>query len=82
MKPRRDLAAIRECGCVAIIMVVESERYTASANDMATFYKDVHRATTRKRKPIKLTVVEFRDNQKWNMRCPVCDPRLALEASK
>lgn len=80
-KERRDLAAFLECGCVAIIMVLESDIYTASAKDIADFYKEVHKAQTRKRNPLKLRVEEIRHTN-WKMRCSVCDPRLELQGEQ
>ena len=68
---RRDLAAFRECGCVAIITVVESDHFTASAKDIGDFYASVHKCQTRKKNPIKLRVEEIYHTD-WKMGCPIC----------
>jgi len=68
---RRDLAAFLECGCVAIIMVVESDNFTASAKNISDFYASVHKCQTRKNNPIKLRVEEI-SHKDWKMGCPIC----------
>ncbi len=67
------IAGVLPCGCVSLIMVVESSdgKYKASVKDMADFYASVNRQTTRKRNPLKLEVKEI-VGRDFQMGCDVC----------
>lgn len=73
----KSIAACKPCGCVSIIHCVESDSgYKASPADLADFYRDVHRATTRRRNPLVLEVKEI-IGRDFKMGCDVCRPRPA-----
>lgn len=71
----KSIAACKPCGCVSIINVIESDSgYKATPADLADFYRDVHKATTRKRNPLVLDVKEI-IGRDFKMGCAVCRPK-------
>ena len=74
---RKHIAAFKPCGCVAILMTTEDpdmpfKPYTATAKEMAGFYKDVHKAQKRSGKQLTVKTIKGRPDLPW--RCDKCKP--------
>lgn len=82
------LATRNLCGCIVMAMTLEDPEpqpghggttfppYKADPLDIADFYKSVHKAQSRKRNPIALTVSQRTGGggTAWQWRCDKCDP--------
>lgn len=74
---RKHIAAFRPCGCVGILMTTEDPDmpyggYKATAKEMASFYKDVHKAQKRSGKQLTIGTLEGRPDVQWE--CEKCKP--------
>ncbi len=84
-----SLAAVRPCGCLAMIMTVSRpakagfSAYRAEPRDFADFYAAVARYTTRKRKPLQLEVKTLRGKPDWRFSCDACcKPKALFDGKK